>query len=62
METIDTYIIRVYRREPREPRYLAGLVEIVESGQKHAFAGGVELLEILLKEIASIHQSPRRNV
>ncbi len=61
MEAIDTYIVRVYRRDPRELRQFSGLVEIVASGGKEAFAGGAELLEILSKEIASIQTSPRRN-
>jgi hypothetical protein len=47
METIDTYIVRVYRRERREQRRISGLVEIVGSGKKKAFDGGEELLEIM---------------
>ncbi len=61
MEVTDTFIVRVYRRDPREVRHFSGLVEIVASGGKKAFADGVELLEILSKQIASIQASPRRN-
>ncbi len=61
MEVIDTYIIRIYRRDPQEFRQFSGLVEIVASGGRKAFADGAELLEILSKEIASIQTSPRRN-
>ncbi len=50
MGAIDTYIIRVYRRDPREPRQFSGLVEIVASGAKKTFIDGVELLEILLSD------------
>ncbi len=50
MEAIDTYIVRVYRRDPREHRQFSGLVEIVASGAKKAFVDGVELLEILLSD------------
>ncbi len=60
MEAIDTFIVRVYRRDPREVRHFSGLVEIVASGGKKAFADGVELLDILSKGIASIQTPPRR--
>ena len=50
MEAIDTYIVRVYRRDPQEVRQFSGLVEIVASGGKKAFADGVELLEILSRK------------
>jgi hypothetical protein len=61
MDVVDTYIVRVYRRDPLEARQFSGLVEIVASGGKKAFADGVELLEILSKEFASSQMSPRRN-
>ena len=67
MEAIDTYIVRVYRRDPRELRQFSGLVEIVASGAKKAFVDGVELLEILSSERrkdlenASNQSSSRRN-
>ena len=67
METIDTYIVRVYRRDPREPRQFSGLVEIVASGDKKAFLDGAALLEILSSgrgkalEDASKQLSSRRN-
>ncbi len=60
MEAIDTFIVRVYRRDPQQVRQFSGLVEIVASGGRKAFADGVELLEILSKEIASIQTPPRR--
>ncbi len=37
-------------RLPREPRRFSGLVEIVSTGEKKAFAGDLELLEILSSE------------
>jgi hypothetical protein len=61
MEVIDTYIVRVYRRDSQETRQFSGLVEIVASGAKKAFTDGAELLEILSKQVVSIRGSPRRN-
>jgi hypothetical protein len=60
MEAIDTYIVRVYRRNPQQVRQFAGLVEIVASGGERAFADGVELLDILSKGSASIKRPSRR--
>lgn len=50
METIETYIIRVYRRNRDDPRKIAGLVETVGKDEKKAFASQEELLRILNTE------------
>ncbi|HXE95346.1 MAG TPA: hypothetical protein VN642_03010 [Dongiaceae bacterium] len=44
---MDTYIIRVYRHNPKEPRTLVGLVEEAGSEGNRRFNSLEELLEIL---------------
>lgn len=44
---MDTYIIRVYRRNPEELRELVGMVEIVEKQQKQPFRSYEELWGIM---------------
>lgn len=43
---MDTYIVRVYRRDQKEGEGFAGLVEVVESEEKSAFSTVDEFLEI----------------
>ncbi len=50
METIETYIIRVYRRNRDDPRKIAGLVETVGKNEKKAFSNREELWDILEHE------------
>lgn len=44
---MESYIVRVYRRDPKEPARMSGLVEIVESRARRAFHGSEELWAIL---------------
>lgn len=37
METVETYIVRIYRRDRNDPEKIAGLVETVGSGEKRLF-------------------------
>jgi len=46
---LETYIVRVYRREPGVPCELAGTVEEPGSSEMKSFAGIDELLSIFSK-------------
>ncbi len=46
-ETLDNYIVRIYRREKDNPRLLVGLVEEVGVSGKKAFNSLDDLWEIL---------------
>jgi hypothetical protein len=45
---MDNYIVRIYRRDPDDPRKIAGMVELVEQEEKKAFTGIEELVRILV--------------
>ena len=44
---MESYVIRIYRREAENPRNCAGQAEIIETDEKKAFRNLDELLEIL---------------
>ncbi len=44
---MDNYIVRVYRRDSKNPDQIVGLVELVEAEEKKSFANYDELREIL---------------
>lgn len=46
-DTPDSYVVRIYRRDPRQPRRLAGTVEIVETGAELGFRNPTELITVL---------------
>jgi hypothetical protein len=45
---MDNYIVRIYRRDPRHPEQLVGMVESVEQESQQRFHTAHELLAILL--------------
>ncbi len=48
---MDSYVIRIYRRDEKDPGKAAGQVEIVEQGRAKSFTCVDELVDILgLKE------------
>lgn len=47
METIDTYIVRIYRRDESNPHNISGIVEIAGEEEKRTFRNRDELLESL---------------
>lgn len=47
METIDTYIVRIYRRDESDREKTTGLVEIVGTDKKEPFRSREELWKIL---------------
>jgi hypothetical protein len=44
---MDSYVVRIYRRDEEYPRVLAGIVEIASSGEEKAFGSLAELMSIL---------------
>ena len=55
---MDTYIVRIYRRDHAEPDNIAGVVEIVEENAKETFKNVVELARILSSAGRKLH--PKR--
>ncbi len=49
-----TYVVRLARPEPGQPRRLAGRVEHVASGRRHDFDDGAALLALLAREQACL--------
>lgn len=49
---MDTFIVRIYRREKKE---IAGLVEVVEGGEKRSFTDIEGLLGILKIDIENVN-------
>ncbi len=47
---LDSYVIRIYRRNSEDPQQVVGLVEIISSEEKKAFRTFDELREILQPE------------
>ena len=50
MDSIDTYIIRIYRRDKDDPRNIAGLVEIIGRDEKMTFTSRDELWGVLMND------------
>ena len=44
---MDNYIVRIYRRDRKEPREIVGVVELVEKKAKKTFKNVNELIRIL---------------
>ena len=44
---MESYIVRVYRRNDSDPNYLLGIVENVQDGRHQRFSSMQELWEIL---------------
>lgn len=44
---MDSYLIRIYRRNKDDPEGVVGVVEEIDSGQKHAFQNLSGLCETL---------------
>lgn len=44
---MESYVIRIYRRDNEDPKNCAGLAEVIETDEKKAFRNLDELLEIL---------------
>lgn len=44
----DSYVVRIYRRDPRAPARVVGTVEVVASGSEVGFRSLRELEQVLL--------------
>lgn len=58
---MESYIVRIYRRQEKHPREVVGIVEEVEAEEKKAFKNMDELMEILasVKTRAKTRRTPR---
>lgn len=43
----ESYLIRIYRRDPQDPRRIAGVVELIEQERTEHFKSAEELMRIL---------------
>lgn len=44
---LESYLVRIYRRDRRDPQLVAGLVELIEQERTETFKNAGELLGIL---------------
>ncbi len=56
---METYIVRIYRREEDDPRILVGVVEEVGVEGNKAFTNSDELLDILNSKEKELFKSKR---
>ena len=43
----ESYVVRIYRRDPENPEQVAGLVQRTDVDQNHVFHSVTELLQLL---------------
>jgi hypothetical protein len=46
-DVVESYVVRIYRRNHSDPQHLIGIVEIVEDGRQQRFSTMQQLWEIL---------------
>ena len=49
----ESYVVRIYRRDPDSPGHVAGVVQRTDGDQNYAFHTVAELLQLLALERAS---------
>jgi len=59
---MDSYLIRIYRRNPNDPEQVVGVVEEIETGLSHAFQGMTDLCEMLTLENFSQKEPSKKNL
>ncbi len=47
---MESYVIRIYRRDPDDPLKPVGMVEVVETSETRTFTHADELVDILCPE------------
>lgn len=57
---MDSYVIRIYRRDGSDPEKIAGIVEFVEQDETMPFASHAELREILNQPSCQRHWRKRK--
>lgn len=50
---MESYVVRIYRRDPDDSQRLDGMLEAVESEARHAFHGRDELWALLVSDVGS---------
>ncbi len=58
---MDSYVIRIYRRDAEDPDNCAGLAEVIATDEKKAFRNLDELLEILKSQGRNSSEKKRSN-
>lgn len=56
---MESYVVRIYRRDKKEPAHIVGLVEAVKTGEMKNFASGDELSRILCQKTRSIRKKEK---
>jgi hypothetical protein len=59
--TRDSYIVRIYRRDPNDQSKIAGIVETVSVGREDAFKSVEELAGIFTRPIQGISGLDKSN-
>jgi hypothetical protein len=61
---MESYVVRIYRRDGKKSRILIGTVEVAGTGRKLAFSNTEELWEILRRrkgrDLCALPSPPRR--
>ena len=52
---MESYIVRIYRRDPEDPQKSAGLVEVVNTEETRPFSDARELVEIICPAVGDRH-------
>lgn len=53
---MESYVVRIYRRDKKEPAHIVGLVEAVKTGEVKTFACGDELSRILCQQTRRVRR------
>ena len=60
---MESYVVRIYRKDAKDPRKLVGEVERAEQDGKQTFHGADELLRILVSpDSDQVSPKPKRNI
>lgn len=57
---MDTYVVRIYRRDKRNTRKVAGQIELIEQEQTRSFTCVEELVKILELREKQAHGNPKK--
>lgn len=56
---MESYVVRIYRRDRKEPALIVGLVEAVKTGEVNNFTCGDELSRILCQPTRSVKRKAK---
>jgi hypothetical protein len=57
---MDSYLIRIYRRDKKNPEAIVGIIEEIDTGEKHSFKNLSELNSIIIKPERRKHKGIAR--